>query len=211
MVDVNNMPGENKTSEKGEFASLNPNFSVTFFIFILTFAHGLFAASSKSGTHHLCRRGQGPHQRCGFSAQQQQQRQRPLLCLCGGNTCNGATPSKALTPALDTLFKPLWRERPRCPSYPCWNLTTTPTSSQIICNKYSLPWRTTTGSSWSSWKTVCTTCTRSNTWNPRSSKISQETLKIVAALAHCMGILHFKSKLDSLAFMYLYPWEYRHL
>eukprot|EP00547_Thalassionema_nitzschioides_P003016 CAMPEP_0194204170 /NCGR_PEP_ID=MMETSP0156-20130528/3775_1 /TAXON_ID=33649 /ORGANISM="Thalassionema nitzschioides, Strain L26-B" /LENGTH=964 /DNA_ID=CAMNT_0038930121 /DNA_START=94 /DNA_END=2988 /DNA_ORIENTATION=+ len=42
-------------------------------------------------------------------------------------------------------------------------------------------------------------------------KISRETLDIFAPLAHRMGIWQFKSELEDIAFMYLYPQEYRRL
>ncbi|CAJ1915259.1 unnamed protein product [Cylindrotheca closterium] len=42
-------------------------------------------------------------------------------------------------------------------------------------------------------------------------KISRETLDIFAPLAHRMGIWQFKSELEDIAFMYLYPQEYKRL
>jgi len=42
-------------------------------------------------------------------------------------------------------------------------------------------------------------------------KISRETLDIFAPLAHRMGIWQFKSELEDIAFMYLYPQEYKSL
>lgn len=42
-------------------------------------------------------------------------------------------------------------------------------------------------------------------------KISRETLDIFAPLAHRMGIWQFKSELEDIAFMYLYPSEYEKL
>jgi RelA/SpoT family (p)ppGpp synthetase len=42
-------------------------------------------------------------------------------------------------------------------------------------------------------------------------KISRETLDIFAPLAHRMGIWQFKSELEDISFMYLYPQEYRRL
>lgn len=42
-------------------------------------------------------------------------------------------------------------------------------------------------------------------------KISRETLDIFAPLAHRMGIWQFKSELEDIAFMYLYPTEYKRL
>jgi hypothetical protein len=42
-------------------------------------------------------------------------------------------------------------------------------------------------------------------------KISRETLDIFAPLAHRMGIWQFKSELEDISFMYLYPREYKRL
>lgn len=42
-------------------------------------------------------------------------------------------------------------------------------------------------------------------------KISRETLDIFAPLAHRMGIWQFKSELEDIAFLYLYPQEYNRL
>mmetsp|Transcript_30603 Transcript_30603/g.63698 ORF Transcript_30603/g.63698 Transcript_30603/m.63698 type:complete len:1027 (-) Transcript_30603:179-3259(-) len=43
----------------------------------------------------------------------------------------------------------------------------------------------------------------------KQKKISRETLDIFAPLAHRMGIWNFKSELEDIAFMYLYPEEYK--
>lgn len=45
----------------------------------------------------------------------------------------------------------------------------------------------------------------------KQQKISRETLDIFAPLAHRMGIWQFKSELEDIAFMYLYPSEYERL
>eukprot|EP00594_Rhizosolenia_setigera_P014559 CAMPEP_0178973574 /NCGR_PEP_ID=MMETSP0789-20121207/21826_1 /TAXON_ID=3005 /ORGANISM="Rhizosolenia setigera, Strain CCMP 1694" /LENGTH=871 /DNA_ID=CAMNT_0020661511 /DNA_START=541 /DNA_END=3156 /DNA_ORIENTATION=- len=45
----------------------------------------------------------------------------------------------------------------------------------------------------------------------KQQKISRETLDIFAPLAHRMGIWQFKSELEDIAFMYLYPNEYDQL
>ncbi len=45
----------------------------------------------------------------------------------------------------------------------------------------------------------------------KQKKISRETLDIFAPLAHRMGLWPFKSELEDIAFMYLYPNEYKRL
>ena len=45
----------------------------------------------------------------------------------------------------------------------------------------------------------------------KQQKISRETLDIFAPLAHRMGIWQFKSELEDISFMYLYPDEYKRL
>ena len=46
--------------------------------------------------------------------------------------------------------------------------------------------------------------------NIKQKKISEETLKIYAPIAHRLGISIIKSTLEDLAFYYLYPQEYHH-